>query len=93
MRQALLGLAANHRTLTVALTLVAIWAFFYLRDPNDVFLSARNLSNLTLQITVTGLLALGLVFVLLTGEIDLSTAALSGVSAAIIAADGSAEWD
>ena len=82
----LLAAASNYRSLTVALTLVIIWGFFYVRDPNDVFLSARNLSNLALQITVTGLLALGLVFVLLIGEIDLSTAALSGVSAAIIAA-------
>ena len=82
----LLAAASNYRSLTVALTLVIVWGFFYLKDPNDVFLSARNLSNLSLQITVTGLLALGLVFVLLIGEIDLSTAALSGVSAAIIAA-------
>jgi D-xylose transport system permease protein len=82
----LVAAVSKYRSLTVALTLVAVWGFFYLKDPNDVFLSARNLSNLTLQITVTGLLALGLVFVLLIGEIDLSTAALSGVSAAIIAA-------
>jgi D-xylose transport system permease protein len=77
---------ANSRSLTVGITLVAVWLFFWVRDPNDVFLSARNLSNLTLQITVTGLLALGLVFVLLIGEIDLSVAALSGVSAAVVAA-------
>ena len=77
---------ANSRSLTVGITLVAVWVFFWVRDPNDVFLSARNLSNLTLQITVTGLLALGLVFVLLIGEIDLSVAALSGVSAAVPAA-------
>jgi D-xylose transport system permease protein len=76
----------NSRSLTVGITLVAVWLFFWVRDPNDVFLSARNLSNLTLQITVTGLLALGLVFVLLIGEIDLSVAALSGVSAAVVAA-------
>jgi D-xylose transport system permease protein len=82
----IVSMASNYRSLTVALTLVVVWAFFYVRDPNDVFLSARNLSNLSLQITVTGLLALGLVFVLLIGEIDLSTAALSGVSAAMIAA-------
>ena len=55
----LLAAASNYRSLTVALTLVIVWGFFYVRDPNDVFLSARNLSNLALQITVTGLLALG----------------------------------
>lgn len=78
--------ADNYRSLTVGVTLVAVWVFFWVRDPNDVFLSARNLSNLTLQITVTGLIALGLVFVLLIGEIDLSTAALSGVAATMVAA-------
>lgn len=78
--------AGRYRIATVVVTLLVVWAFFYVRDPNDVFLSARNLSNLSLQITVTGLLALGLVFVLLIGEIDLSVAALSGVAAAITAA-------
>lgn len=80
------ALAGPYRIATVAMTLLVVWLFFYLRDPNDVFLSARNLSNLTLQITVTGLLALGLVFVLLLGEIDLSVAALSGVAAAVTVA-------
>lgn len=78
--------STNFRSLTVGITLVFVWVFFTVRDPHGVFLSARNLSNLSLQITVTGLLALGLVFVLLIGEIDLSTAALSGVSAVVIAA-------
>lgn len=78
--------ASRYRIATVVLTLIVVWVFFYVRDPNDVFLSARNLSNLSLQITVTGLLALGLVFVLLIGEIDLSVAALSGVAAAVTAA-------
>lgn len=85
-RGALVTLAGTYRSLTVGLTLAAVWVFFWVRDPNDVFLSARNLSNLSLQITVTGLLALGLVFVLLIGEIDLSIAALSGVAAAMTAA-------
>ena len=60
------------------MTLALIWIFFYLRDDNGVFLSARNLSNLSLQITVMGFVALGLVFVLLLGEIDLSVAAIVG---------------
>lgn len=85
-RTAFTALATNYRSFTVGLTLVAVWAFFWIKDPNDVFLSARNLSNLTLQITVTGLIALGLVFVLLIGEIDLSIAALSGVAAVMTAA-------
>jgi D-xylose transport system permease protein len=52
---------------------------------SDVFLTSRNLNNLLIQSTVTGIIALGLVFVLLTGEIDLSVAATSGVAAVFMA--------
>jgi D-xylose transport system permease protein len=48
------------------------------------FLTTRNLSDLIVQSTVTGLIALGLVFVLLIGEIDLSVAANSGFSATVM---------
>lgn len=48
------------------------------------FLTTRNLSNLIVQSTVTGLIALGLVFVLLIGEIDLSVAANSGFAATLM---------
>lgn len=61
--------------------ILLVWAFFASQSP--VFLSPGNLSNLTLQITVTATIALGLVFVLLLGEIDLSGAALSGVAAGL----------
>ncbi|GAB3059374.1 ABC transporter permease [Intrasporangium mesophilum] len=67
----------------VLLTLVVIWAFF--ASQSSAFLSARNLSNLSVQIVVTGILALGLVMVLLVGEIDLSVAALGAVSTALMA--------
>src|SRR4029079_14159247 len=49
------------------------------------FLSARNLSNLTLQIVPTGLIALGIVLVLLLGEVDLSAGSVSGLCAAVMA--------
>src|SRR5262249_18446931 len=48
------------------------------------FLSARNLSNLILQIGVTGTLAVGIVLVLLLGEIDLSVGAVMILSSALI---------
>lgn len=71
------------RMVPVLLTLVGIWAFF--ASQASAFLSARNLSNLSVQIVVTGILALGLVLVLLVGEIDLSVAALGAVTAAVMA--------
>jgi len=68
--------------LPVMAALVCIWLFFYSQFP--IFLSPRNLSFLLLQITVLGVLAVGVVLVLLLGEIDLSAAAAAGVCAAIV---------
>ena len=56
---------------------------FYSQNP--AYLSSENLSNLSLQIVTTAMLALGVVFVLVVGEIDLSGAALGAVCATIAA--------
>ncbi len=51
------------------------------------FLSARNLTNLTIQVAVTGVLAVGMTLVILTGGIDLSVGsvvALSGVALGLV---------
>src|SRR5919204_6664568 len=69
--------------LRVILGLVIIWAIFY--SQNTRFLSAENLTNLVLQITAVGLISVGVVLVLLLGEIDLSVGALSGLAAAVMA--------
>ncbi len=69
--------------LPVVIGLVVIWGAFQLQ--NDAFLSSRNLVNLTLQCAATGTIALGIVLVLLLGEIDLSVGSVSGLSAAILA--------
>lgn len=67
----------------VFVALILIGVFFQLQ--NDNFLSARNLSNLVLQIGVLAPLAFGVVLVLLVGEIDLSIAALAGFCAGMLA--------
>jgi D-xylose transport system permease protein len=46
---------------------------------NDAFLSPRNLSNLVLQTGTLAILTLGIMLVLLLGEIDLSIGAVSGL--------------
>lgn len=51
---------------------------------NGKFLSATNLTNLMLQVSSTGTIAVGVVLVLLLGEIDLSVAALSGTAGALL---------
>jgi len=53
--------------LPVLVALAAIWGYFQYKE--SVFLSARNLSNLILQIGVTGTLAVGIVLVLLLGGV------------------------
>ena len=67
----------------VLLGLVVIWAVF--QAQNDRFLTAINLTNLMLQITAVGLISVGVVYVLLLGEIDLSVGAVSGLAAAVVA--------
>jgi D-xylose transport system permease protein len=69
--------------LRVVLVLAVIWAIFYSQE--ERFLSSVNLTNLVLQATAVGLVAVGVVLVLLLGEIDLSVGAVSGLCAAIMA--------
>ena len=51
---------------------------------NPVFLAPRNLANLLFDAAAVGFIALGVVFVLLLGEIDLSIGSMSGLSSAIV---------
>ena len=69
--------------LRVILMLAVIWAIFQIQE--DRFLSAINLTNLMLQITSIGLISVGVVMVLLLGEIDLSVGAVSGLAAGVMA--------
>ena len=72
-------------SLPVIVALIVIWLVFY--GLNSTFLSAQNLSNLSQQIVGTGMIALGVVFVLLLGEIDLSVGSVSGLAAAVFAVE------
>ena len=69
--------------LRVIIGLAVIWAIFQIQE--DRFLTATNLTNLVLQITGIALISVGVVLVLLLGEIDLSVGAVSGLCAAIMA--------
>src|SRR5690242_4319454 len=66
----------------VVLGLVVIAVIFQVQEPR--FLSAENLTNLMLQITTIGLISVGIVYVLLLGEIDLSVGAVSGLGGAVM---------
>lgn len=69
--------------LPVIAGIVVIWTIFQLL--NRTFLSSTNLVNLTFDMVPVGVLALGIVCVLLAGQIDLSVGSVSGVSAALTA--------
>ncbi|GAA0268196.1 sugar ABC transporter permease [Cryptosporangium japonicum] len=64
----------------VGLILIAV----VFRSLNDRFLSPENLTNLALQMAATGTIALGIIMVVLLGEIDLSAGSVSGLCAVIM---------
>jgi D-xylose transport system permease protein len=70
-------------TLPVIVGIAVIWAIFWLA--NDRFLTPGNLTNLLLQLAALGTIAIGVVLVLLLGEIDLSVGPLSGFAAGVMA--------
>ena len=70
-------------SLPVIVGLIIIWTVFAVTEDN--FLTAGNLTNLMLQIAGLGIIATGVVMVLLLGEIDLSVGIVSGLGASVMA--------
>ncbi|HHY31404.1 MAG TPA: sugar ABC transporter permease [Firmicutes bacterium] len=64
--------------------LLAIWVTLAIAT-QGTFLEPRNLSNLFRQTAINGYLAIGMVFVITAGHIDLSVGALAGLTGAIAA--------
>ncbi len=71
------------RTYAMVAALVGIWVVFYLLEAK--FLTARNVSNLVRQMSETGILAIGMVFVIVSGNIDLSVGSLAGLTGGMAA--------
>src|SRR5216684_6546959 len=69
--------------LPVLITLVVIVIFFTIVS-NGIFLRPENLSNLVGQIATIGILGLGVIMVLLLGEIDLSIASVSTLCSVVM---------
>jgi D-xylose transport system permease protein len=83
-REALRRLAQGELgSLRVLIVLAIVWIVFAIA--HDRFLTAVNLTNLALQIAAVGTISIGVVLVLLLGEIDLSVGAVSGLAAAVMA--------
>jgi D-xylose transport system permease protein len=72
------------RAYTMLIALIIIWLFFWWKT-EGVFLEARNFSNLMRQTSVTGVLAVGMLMVILTGQIDLAVGSVVGLTGAIAA--------
>jgi D-xylose transport system permease protein len=74
------------RDFSLVITLVVICAFFAIASPQ--FLSARNLSLLTTELSITAMLAMGMLLVILPGNIDLSAGSgvglLGGIASVLV---------
>ena len=69
-------------SLPVVVGLVLIWTVFTIMNP--IFLSPNNLVNLLFDCSTVGVIALGIVCVLMVGQIDLSVGSMSGFASALL---------
>src|SRR5438105_9934987 len=78
------------RAYTMLLALVVIWLFFQWatideHNPYGIFLGSINFSKLLQQMAVTGVLAVGMLMVIVAGQIDLSVGSVVGLAGGIAA--------
>lgn len=83
-QRSLRQLFARHKMLALLLALSLIWLFFW-HQTNGTFLRPNSVSNLFLQMSVTGMLACGMVLIIIAGEIDLSVGSLLGLLGGLVA--------
>lgn len=67
------------RAYTMIAALAVIWLFFHWAT-GGIFMTALNLSNLTMQTAVTGVIAVGMLMVIVSGQIDLSVGSILGLA-------------
>jgi D-xylose transport system permease protein len=80
------------RAYTMVFALIAIWIYFHY-STDGIFLEPRNFSNLMRQTAVTGVLAVGMLMVIITGQIDLSVGSVVGLAGGVAAiAQGWLGW-
>jgi len=69
-------------SLPVIVGLAIIWTVF--QSLNSIFLSSNNLVNLVYDSSTVGVISLGIVCILMVGEIDLSVGSVSGFASAMV---------
>lgn len=72
------------QTYVMIFALVGIWLLFFILT-EGIFLTPRNLSNLVRQMSIIGMLSIGMVLIIVSGNIDLSIGSLVGLTGAIAA--------
>ena len=65
--------------------LAVIWGYFHWATAGNTFLTARNLSNLMTQMSVTAIIAVGMLMVIVSGNIDLSAGSVLGFAGGVVA--------
>jgi D-xylose transport system permease protein len=78
------------RAYTMVIALIVIWIFFQWKTRSDLypyglFLHPVNLANLLKQMSVTGVLAVGMLMVIVARQIDLSVGSILGLVGGIAA--------
>lgn len=68
----------KNKILALLIAIAIIWFFFHL-GTDGAYVTPRNMSNLFRQMAITGMLACGMVFIIIAGEIDLSVGSLLGL--------------
>lgn len=92
MRRGRLFIAGKDVTMLLVFTTVIVTlALIAMPLTNGVFFTSNNITNLLRQMTITGLLSIGMLFVILTGGVDLSVGSIVGFSA-IISAGATVRW-
>ncbi|MFN5671493.1 ABC transporter permease, partial [Bradyrhizobium sp.] len=76
-------LRSQMRNIAPFLTLIFLSAFFAIASPS--FATIDNVGNILTQVSVTGIIAVGLTFVILCAEIDLSIASIANVTGIAVA--------
>jgi len=79
------------RAYSMIAALAVVWIYFHWAT-SGIFFTPRNLSNLMLQTSVTGILAVGMLMVIVAGQIDLSVGSVLGFAGAV-AALALTEWN
>jgi D-xylose transport system permease protein len=74
----------NIQTYAIIIALIAIWIFFTVVTGGS-YMNSQNFSNLFRQMTVRSFLAIGMVFVIVTGNIDLSVGKAAGFVSVVVA--------